>query len=292
MRVLLLAFVLSAVAARSQPVAQDRPLPEFDAFVAQVKTRLQTDGELQRGYVYTERRVEQELDGSGRVTDEHVQVFEVHPALPGEDPYRRLLEEDGRPVPAKDLAKRDRERREEVQEYARRLERQSDRDRRKAVEEYEKAVKERGDAIDDIFNVFDVRIVGRDHLEGHQTIVFSLTPKANARPRTDSGRMMRHFKARAWISEAEFELVRVDVEAVDTVSFGLGLLARLHEGSTLSFQRRKVNGEAWLPARVAYTGSGRVLLVRHLRRGGRSEFSTYRKYTVETSTELSLPVEP
>jgi hypothetical protein len=98
--------------------------------------------------------------------------------------------------------------------------------------------------------------------------------------------MMSNFSARAWISESEYELVKVDVEAVDSVSWGLGLLARLHEGATASYQRRKVNGEAWLPARVTYRGSGRVLLLRRMRLGGTSEFSNYRRFTVETTTAI------
>jgi hypothetical protein len=135
-------------------------------------------------------------------------------------------------------------------------------------------------------------MLGRERVAGHETIVFSLDPRPDARPRTDSGKMMHHFKARAWMSESEYELVRVEVEAVRTVSFGLGLLARLHEGTTASFERRKVNGEVWLPARTAYVGSGRLLLVRRVRVGGGSEFSNYRKFTVETSTTLALPEEP
>ena len=36
---------------------------------------------------------------------------------------------------------------------------------------------------------------------------------------------MRNFNVRAWISESDYELVRLDAEAMDTVSFGLGLSA-------------------------------------------------------------------
>jgi hypothetical protein len=129
-------------------------------------------------------------------------------------------------------------------------------------------------------------MTGREAIGGHDTIAFTLTPRPDAKPRTDSGRMMQHFKTRAWISESDYELVRVSAEAVDDVSFGLGLLARLHKGTTASFERRKVNGEKWLPAKVIYRGSGRLLLLRRMRLGGTSEFSNYRRFTVDTSTEI------
>jgi hypothetical protein len=270
---------------------QEAPLPDFGTFAAEVKTRLQTDSARQSGYVFTERRVEQKLDGSGRVREERVKVYEVYPPLPGEEPYRRLIEEDGRPVPAAALEKRDREQQKKAEKYARDAARQTRAGYEKAQRAYDKVMRERSDDIDDIFNVFDVRMIGRERIGGHGTIAFTLTPRAGARPRTDSGRMMRHFTARAWISETEFELVRVEVEAVDNVSFGLGLLARLHKGATATYERRKVNGEAWLPARVTYTGSGRVLLVRRLRLGGYSEFSNYRRFSVDTTTTIGDPSE-
>ena len=283
-----ISIVLCCSVLAAAPVAQDRALPEFNAFIAQVKDRLQTDSDLQSGYSFTEREVEQTLDGSGRVKQQTVKVFEVYPALPGEEPYRRLIEEDSKPVPASELAKRDRERQKHVEEYARRRSTpQTETDRQKATREYQKAVKERRDAIDDIFNVFDVRMTGRETIDGHDTIAFALTPRPRAVPQTDSGKMMHHFKARAWISESDHELVRVQVEAVDNVSFGLGLLARLHKGASATYQRRKVNDEIWLPAKVTYVGSGRLLLVRKMRKGGTSDFSNYRKFSVETTTTLA-----
>jgi hypothetical protein len=280
-------LLLASIIPGSRPTAQDRPLPDFEAFVTQVKERLRTDADLQSGYSYTEREVERRLDGSGRVKDERVKVFEVYPRLPGEEePYRRLIEEDGEPVPADDLARRDRERQEKAETYARRVATQSDEDRRRAWRDYEKALAERAEAIDDIFNVFEVRMLGREQVSGHDTIAFSLTPRVDAEPRTDSGNMMHHFTALAWISESDYDLVRVEAEAVENVSFGLGLLARLHKGATASFERRKVNGDAWLPAKVTYEGSGRMLLVRRIRRSGESVFSDYRRFSVETTTTL------
>ena len=82
---------------------------------------------------------------------------------------------------------------------------------------------------------------------------------------------MRHFKVQAWISESDYELVKLDAEAIDTLSFGLGVLARLHKGARLSFLRRKINGEVWLPAVASYSGSARVSLLFTLRRAGSSD---------------------
>jgi hypothetical protein len=230
------------------------------------------------------------LDKNGRTTDESVKVIESYPGLPGEDGrWERLISEDGKPVPASELQRQDREREKKARALAERLASEPAREQSRQAEESTKQRQERARAIDDIFVVYDIRMVGRESIAGHDTIAFSLTPRANAQPRTREGGLMRHFTVRAWVSEADHELVRVDAEAIDTMSFGLGLLARVHKGARFWFERRKVNGEVWLPAVASYAGSARVGLVRTLRRSGRSEFSGYKKFAVDTSTTYKAP---
>ena len=262
--------------------AQERPLPDFETFAAEVKRHLATDEERQSGYTFVERRVEQKLDGSGRTKDETIKVFEVYPGLPGEDRYRRQIEEDGKPVSPDKLAKQDRDRRKEVEAYARGLANVPR--QRAAAREQDKARREYSAAVDDLFRIYDISMLRREMVDGHETIVASLTPKARVKPLTDDGKVMRHFKAQAWISESDYELVRVEIEAIDTLSFGFGLLARIHKGTIATYERRKVNNEVWLPAEVTWTASARVALVRRLRLRGSSEFSSYRKFTVDTET--------
>jgi hypothetical protein len=98
---------------------------------------------------------------------------------------------------------------------------------------------------------------------------------------------MKNFTLQAWVSESEYEVARVDLEAIDDLSIGFGLLARVHKGTQASFTRRKVDGEAWLPATATYTASARVGLVKVMRVRGTSEFSAYRKFTVGTSTTFN-----
>lgn len=279
-------LVLAAILLTSAP-AQERPLPEFDTFAAEVRKRLTTDQSLQSGYVFRERRTEQRLDASGRVTKETVKVYETYPGLPGEGRYQQLIEENGVPVPTSRLARQDAERRKKAEEYVRKQ--ASEPQQRRQVRSLDKARREYAEAVDDIFRVFDIRMVGRETLDGHDTIAATLTPRADARPLTDDGKVMRHFRARAWLSESDYELVRVELEALDTLSYGLGLLARIHKGTVATYERRKIDDRVWLPAEVSWTASARVLLLRRLRVRGISEFSDYRRYSVDTSTTIDVP---
>lgn len=264
------------------PIAQERPLPDYATFAAQVRKHLATDEERQSGYMFLERRTEQKLDAAGRVTSESAKLFEVYPGLPGEDRYRRLIEEDGRSVGQDKLARQDRDRQKDAESYAK--SQASEPQRQKAAREFEKGRRRTAAAIDDLFRIYDIRMVRRDRIGGRDTILATLEPRASVKPQTDDGRIMRSFKARAWVDESDYELVRIEIEAIHDLSFGLGLLARVHKGTTASYERRKVNNEVWLPARVTWTASGRVMLLKRLRLRGVSELSGYRKFTVDTST--------
>lgn len=284
---LVLVGTLCALMLAPGGMAQERPLPDRDAFLNEARRHLQVDSTLQSSYVYVETRREAVLDGRGRVKRESVRVYESYPALPGEERWERLIAEDGRPVTDARLAAQDRERRRRAEALARRMTTQPAREHDRQQREYTKQRREFDATIDDIFIVFDVAMTGRERIENHETIAFTLTPRPDAKPRTREGGFMRHFNVRVWISEQDKEVVRLDAEAIDTLSFGLGVFARLHKGSQLSFLRRKINGEVWLPAEMRYEGSARVGMVWTLRRRGTSAYSGYRKYTVDTASEFS-----
>ena len=174
-------------------------------------------------------------------------------------------------------------------EYARKLEREPDKVRAAEQKKRDEERRETDQAVDDALRIYDIRMVGRESIAGYETIAFTFTPRKNAKPRTSEGKVMRHFAGKAWVSETEYELVRLEAEAIETASFGLGLLARVHKGSKAAFERRKVNGEEWLPASASYTASARLFLLKRLRIGGTAEFSDYRKFAVETETKVGKP---
>jgi len=284
--------VAAAVLSVTTVVAQERPLPDQDTFLREVRARLRTDSSLQSSYIYTETRREQKLDDRGRVTEESVKVYETYPGLPGEDRWERLISEDGKPRPASELEKEMRERQKKAEALARESTEQLAKLQAKQQRDYAEELRELDKVLDDMMLVYDIRMERRASINGHDTIVFAMTPRADSRPRTRAGKQMRSFNVRTWISESDRELVRVDAEAIDTLKMGFGVLARLHKGAKLSFLRTKVNDEVWLPAKVSYSGSARVGLVAVLRRAGGSEFSGYRKFSVDTSTTYQPTITP
>jgi hypothetical protein len=252
------------------------PLPEARAFMAQVRERLHTDDFLLDQYTFTEKQTEKRLDANGKVTKVTSASYEVYPSAEPGHTYRRLVERDGKLLPVDDLAKEDRKQQEkEAKAAARSPEVQAER-RRKETE-----------AIDELFRLYDIRIVGRETLEGRDAIVVTFTSRPDVETTTKPGRILKKFSGRAWIDETDRQLVRVEAELSDDLSFGFGILAKLRKGSRAEMQRRKVNDEIWLPAEARFVGHARLFLVKGLHIDTLSEYSDYKKFSVATDAATS-----
>ena len=144
-------------------------------------------------------------------------MYESYPGLPGEERWERLISENGRPRAASDLEKEMRDRQKKAEALAREATEQPAKQQARQQREYAAQRREFDAVLDDLLLVYNIRMERRESINGHETIVFSLTPRANAKPRTREGSQMRKFAVRAWISESDRELVRVDAEAIDTL---------------------------------------------------------------------------
>ena len=262
-------------------------LPETQQLVREVKAGLRTDDELLRQYTFRERRRDVDVTKFGKVRFGPWREFEVYPSeVPGET-YKRLISVDNVPLAPAVLERRDAEHRKTVldQLEQRRVETPAQRQKRLAKKAKER--QEEQDVIDDVFAVYDIAILGRETLDGRPTIVTSLTPRPKARTRSDAGKFLKKIRGKAWVNEVDRQVVRAELEAVEDVTFGLGLLARMHRGSTITFRRTLVNNEIWLPAEARYRLVGKTLIFRKFSLESTTEFSDYRKFNVSTTEDVA-----
>jgi hypothetical protein len=239
------------------------PLPDQAQFFAEVQKRLASNDLIQSRYSYRERSTEVRMNPFGAMGTGPELVYEVYPHPNDELTYRRLVEREGRQLTPAEIHEQDREYQERLAAWERRMAREGTSDRllrlRKAQEERLKDEARAREALD----MFHFAITGRDTREGQPAIVISFTPKAHAQPRSREGRIARAFAGQVWVHEHEYEVMHVEAKAVADVTFGFGLLGKIHKGTTAEFTRRRVNG-AWLPVQTDFEGTGRALLVRRV----------------------------
>ena len=264
----------------------ERPLPALDDFLKEVRKHLRSDRLLLSQYTYTERDTVRELDGKGKNKSTHESIYEVYPSYESKLTYRRLIAKDGKPTNPKDLEKQDREHDKKLSEHAKKLEREGtgERERRQAKEAEEKRKEEI--AIDEMFRLYQIKMESRDFLDEHPAIILSFQPRPGYKPQTDEGKILAKLAGRAWFSEQDYELVRIEVKLIDNISLGWGLLARINRGAAGVLRRRKINGEIWLPAEVHFTGRARLLLVKGMNVDFSGQYSDFLKFTVETQVKF------
>jgi len=263
------------------------PLPETQQLVREVKAGLRTDDELLRQYTFRERRRDVDVTKFGKVRFGPWREFEVYPSeVPGET-YKRLISVDNVPLAPAVLERRDAEHRKTVLDQLEQRRVETPAQRQKRLTKKAKERQEEQDVIDDVFAVYDIAILGRETLDGRPTIVTSLTPRPRARTRSDAGKFLKKIRGKAWVNEGDRQVVRAELEAVEDVTFGLGLLARMHRGSTITFRRTLVNNEIWLPAEARYRLVGKTLIFRKFSLESTTEFSDYRKFSVSTTEDVS-----
>lgn len=267
--------------ARAQSSAEERALPERAAFLARVRANLLKDQEIENQYTYLERDRKLGADKSGKRRVEEEKIYEVYPDLEPDRLYRRLISVDGKPVPDSQLAREDRKRREQVEKAVARRAAETPGDKARRLKKEAEEQRDNIRRLDDALNVLDVRLTGRETVNGTPLVVATFSPRAGARPATREAKAMAKLKGRALISEADAQIVRVEFEVLDTISLGFGLLARVNTGSRATFERRFVNAEVWLPAAATIQATGRAFLVKGIRVDREVEWSEYKKFVAD-----------
>ena len=245
--------------------AQDaRPLPDSDTFYAAVRENIARAQQATHLYAYKERRTDIHTNPFGRIGTGGTRVIEVYPSANTELTYRRLVERNGVPVGAEELAEQDREYRRHVADVEQRADRRTADDRRRRAEE-DAAARQRASAmIDDVVDTLLFKLEGRVMHNGEEAIAIAFAPKPDARPKTRQGRLAQKFTGTMWVREADAEVMHLEAHAVDNISFGLGIVARLNKGTTATLTRRPVPGGVWMPTELTLSGRGRAALFRRL----------------------------
>jgi hypothetical protein len=241
------------------------------SFADRVRQNLLNDDLLDQHFAYRVLRRWYDVSFLGKVSNGPEQAFEVAPCpTDPKESCRRLVAVDGKPVPTEQLrqeaseAKRDGDR-ETPSERGRRV-RQSERDRREAAERLADAIR-----------VYRFEAAGHEIVDGRRLLLVTLVPRPEAEVRSDVGKHMKKFRGRAWVDEGEAQLVRIDVEAIEDVTLGLGIIGRLHKGSSATYRRTSLPDGTWVPVEARFSGTGKTLMLRSFHIETWAKYMDYRR---------------
>jgi hypothetical protein len=263
-------LTIAGSAVRAQPPA------DLDVFARKVREVIRLEYADPIRFNYTEEGRDVDISMFGKVSVGPLQTFEVRQNPPGEA-WRRLVAIDGKPLAAAELARRDAEHEREMRRKAEREQSETPRQRAARLEKEAEELRERDEILDDAERVFAFTFVARENVDGQPVIVVDLTPRPHAIAKTSEGQRMKRFAGRLWVAESDYRLARVRLHAIDSVSVGWGVVAKVERGSGFDFARKKVAG-AWVASRLTIEGSGSTLLFRSFAIKTVTTYANHRPY--------------
>ena len=231
----------------------------------------------QRDYTYIEREVQKNFDGKGHLKSTEIKTYEILD-IAGEQ-VERLIQKDDKPLDAKETAKED----EKVQKVIDKRKNESEEQKKKREEKEAKEREEGRKFVKEVADAYNFRLVGTELIGGREAWVIDGEPRPGFEPHMKESKFLSKIHGRVWIDKSDLQLSKLDVEMLDTISFGL-VLARLHKGTRFSLEQTRVNDEVWLPKQLNFKLDARVALLKGYNVGDEQTFRDYKKF--RTSTKI------
>jgi hypothetical protein len=229
----------------------------------------------QRDYTYIQREEQHRLDGKGEVKSTETKTSEIL-EIYGEQ-VERLIAKDDKPLSEKDAAKEE----EKIQKLIDKRKDESEKDREKREEKEEKDREQDRQFVREVADAYNFTFVGIDSLSGRDTYVIDGEPRPGYEPHLKEAKILPKFRFRAWIDKDESQWKKLDIQCIDTVSFGL-FLARIHRGSRIVIEQTRINNEVWLPQHINVKVDVRLALVKDFNVDDDITFRDYKKFRTDT----------
>lgn len=233
-------------------------------------------------YTYKVFNVEHDLNDAGKVTATHSSLAEV--LYIGRQGFRQLLEKDGKPLPADEAAKA-RARFDKAVKEASNLNPQ---ERKARADRAAASRTKRREQLQYIPDAFDFRLLGETVIDGRAAWQIQASPRRDYKG--PQANVYRNMEGTLWIDKKDYQWVKVEADALDTVSFGW-FLARIAKGTAVQFENVRVNDEMWAPKHVTLRASVRLALVKKLHSEQETTYSDYRKFQTD-SRMVATEAEP
>ncbi|MGB7131110.1 MAG: hypothetical protein WBD59_09890 [Candidatus Sulfotelmatobacter sp.] len=228
---------------------------------------------LLRNYTYVEREVNTRVDGKGDTKSTEERTYDILDIY-GE-PVQRLTQKDGEPLSEKEAAKED----EKIQKIIDKRKNETEDERMKREEKEQKEREQDREFVRDVADAYNFTLVGTEMLNGREAWVIDGEPRPGFVPHAKDAKYLSKFHGRVWIDKSDLQLAKLDVECLDTISWGL-FLARFHKGSRFMLEQTRVNDEVWLPEHLTAKIDARLAVFKSLDENIEQTYSDYKKFRV------------
>jgi hypothetical protein len=272
---LVLLVFASGVALAQEKAAPSLSEDQIRELIRQTSEKDMENDKRQRDYTYIQREEEHKLDGKGQVKDTETKTSEIM-EIYGEQ-IERLIAKDDKPLSEKEAKKEE----EKIQKVIDKRKNESETDRKKREEKEEKEREQGRQFVREVADAYNFKLVGIESLAGRDTYVIDGEPRPGYEPHSKEAKILPKFRFRAWIDKDESQWKKLDIQCIDTVSFGF-FLARIHKGSRIVIEQTRVNDEVWLPQHVNVKVDVRLALLKDFNVEDDITYRDYKKFRTDT----------
>ena len=276
----LIFLVLASGLALGQENTATNPAPSLSEdqireLIRQTAEKDMENDKRQRDYTFIQREEQHKLDGKGQVKSTETKTSEIM-ELYGE-PVERLVAKDDKPLSDKDAKKEE----DKIQKVIEKRKNESEEDRKKREAKEEKEREENRQFVREVADAYNFRMAGIESLAGRDTYVIDGEPKPGYQAHLKEAKILPKFRFRAWIDKDESQWKKLDIQCIDTVSFGL-FLARIHKGSRIIIEQTRINDEVWLPQHINVKVDARLALLKDFNLEDDITYRDYKKFRTDT----------
>jgi hypothetical protein len=255
----------------AQEISKTSTKPDADAIVRKSLERDFYNFNSVKDYTYVERQEDREYDGNGRLKKTESSTQEVL-ILAGR-PYEKEIAKNDKPLSENDARKEQ----EKMDKELVKREHMSASDRAKVEKERE----EERAYLREIPDAFRFRLASEENVSGQPAWVIEAEPKPGYQAKDSKAKVLTKVRGKFWITQHDNRWVKIQAEAIEPLSFGLGLF-RIAAGGAFTFEQKRVNDEVWLPTHILIRGEARLAYLKKVHAEIEITYRDYKKFQTDS----------
>jgi hypothetical protein len=261
-------------------------LPDLKALFKEIDENQKTIDKLRENYAGTRVEEETEYDKTGRISKREQKEYTFF-YLKG-DEISTLVKEDGKPLSEEEQKKENEKTKKEIENIQKREEKKE----AKGEKNKEEAKQKKDDddpGIETFLRACQFVNPRRERFRGQDVLVFDFEPNPEFKPRKLAEKVVHELAGVIWVDEKAHDVARLEAYFVGDFRFVGGLVANLQKGTSFTFEQAYINNEVWLPTYMEGHVGVRVLLVKSFKVNFAMRYSDYKKFNVESISNIGKP---
>ena len=268
------------------PRKSQAQLPDLKALFQEIDQNQKAIDKIRENYAGTRMEEETEFGSDGRVKKHEMMEYTFF-YLDGQE-LSTLVKKDGKPLSEAEQKKENEhalKRIQEVQEQAAKKKAKEE----KASEEGKPEKDDDEVGIEVVLRVCQFVNPRWERFRGQDVLVFDFEGNPDFKPHKLAEKIVQKLAGVVWIDEKAHDVVRLEAYFTSDAKIAGGMLINLQRGTGFVFEQAYLNNEVWLPTYEEAHIGVRFLLVKGIRVLEVTRYSDYKRFHVESLSQISPP---